>query len=388
MSIEVQPLPEYKFQVSESADIFETKKKSEAKLAEESTLSSRICRIAWNIFSVIIFPVGIARLIIAGVKRLVSAAILPAAFLFKAKDEELQSRRNSFFKWNASCAEQVTIRTADGADLDNYVIKSKSQQDLPPAQQKWVVFFNGNAMCVENDFDNLSLISKEAKVNVLSGNYRGVGRSTGRASSSDDLVLDGEALVQYLLNQGVEPRNILLHGLSLGGGVAAAVAANHQEEGREINLCSDRSFASITDFLKAHFPSWLSFVGTLLSRIVAAAKWAFDSLSNYLKIKGGKFIIYAPKDGIVTKPGSLYKKLKETAKAEGVADYKPDNALKLKLDVEKVQSYCEMQIGMVPSEAEILRNQGQIAHGIPLNFDNLFFAQYVNHVQRVLNIPI
>ena len=101
-------------------------------------------------------------------------------------------------------------------------------------------------------------------VSFLAFNYRGVARSMGTLETSDDLVTDGAAAIDYLLRQGVSSKNIsfyfvhsffsfaswtnyywhskiLLHGHSMGGAVATKIRAMYPD-GPIIN---DRSFKSL-----------------------------------------------------------------------------------------------------------------------------------------------
>ncbi|QLH35115.1 MAG: hypothetical protein HWD61_02335 [Parachlamydiaceae bacterium] len=135
--------------------------------------------------------------------------------------------------------------------------------------------------------------------------------------------MDGEAMVQYLLSQGVQPQNILIHGWSLGGGVGAHVAALHQEKGKEIHICNDRSFESMVNEVKELARELRKYINTstLLGKLVSAALalapitiplihmigWDFKSTQCYQKINGHKFIIYHPNDEIIVYSASLHK---------------------------------------------------------------------------------
>jgi cephalosporin-C deacetylase-like acetyl esterase len=55
--------------------------------------------------------------------------------------------------------------------------------------------------------------------------------------------LDGDAAFQYIHSQKQVPQEkILLHGHSIGGGIASEVAAMHPQ----VNYCNDRSFSSLS----------------------------------------------------------------------------------------------------------------------------------------------
>lgn len=81
--------------------------------------------------------------------------------------------------------------------------------------------------------------------NLLAFNYRGVGGSTGIPTSARNLGEDGEIVVKYLFEQyHPAPSQVLLHGWSLGGGVAAHVGSSLLHSGPVI---SDRSFSSLSN---------------------------------------------------------------------------------------------------------------------------------------------
>jgi pimeloyl-ACP methyl ester carboxylesterase len=68
-----------------------------------------------------------------------------------------------------------------------------------------------------------SLTSSNSKIHVFTIDYRGFGRSTGIPSEAG-LIMDGVALVKYILSLGIPPDHIVLLGQSLGTQVATAVA--------------------------------------------------------------------------------------------------------------------------------------------------------------------
>src|SRR5262249_40432532 len=146
----------------------------------------------------------------------------------------------------------------------------QAQQNVPADQQKWIIFLNGNGGCYEENLYKLVKESNATGANVLSGNYRGVMRSEGKATCAHHLVLDAEAMIQFLLDKGVQPKNIMIHGWSLGGAVATEVATYHQEQDNAMSICSDRSLASIADVIKAIIPGKL---GWLISKLPGTVGW-------------------------------------------------------------------------------------------------------------------
>ena len=102
--------------------------------------------------------------------------------------------------------------------------------------------------CYERGVNELKL-SGCTRCNVVGFNYRGVRDSTSAPECQDDLVTDGIAQVQRLLNQGVPPGKIHLKAHSLGGADATLVAKHFHRHGIEINLCAQSTFSSLTNFV-------------------------------------------------------------------------------------------------------------------------------------------
>lgn len=391
-------LPEAKFAVDAKHDIFNTFATREAENEKQQQLWEKVKNVARNIFSVIIFPVGIYRLLVALARVVTPMVVLPAASIYDCKTEGLSEldknklslidiRREAFLANANFNAEQITVQTADKVNLDSVTIQNMNQKDLPAKDQKWIVFFTGNADCYENNLMGLSQLVRDSGSNVMCGNYRGVFRSEGKATCSQDLILDGEAMVQYLLSKGVEPQNILLRGWSLGGAVATAVAAQHQEEGKEMNLCVDRSFSTIGDVARGWVGSVLGFAADKLS---SAANWGFDSVRDFQKVKGYKFIIQARHDKVIRYSASLYKRLKE-------ANMSPEDLqrkqMRQKLEKNKKPLYPEdykpsPYIKVTPKDVESDvsdPNLGIMLHCTPLeNIGGKVYALFLSHTRKAL----
>jgi fermentation-respiration switch protein FrsA (DUF1100 family) len=85
---------------------------------------------------------------------------------------------------------------------------------------------------------------------VLVFDYRGYGRSEGEPKE-DGIYRDAEAAWNYLVNdRGFTPSQIVLHGRSLGGGVASYLAAEHKAAA----LILESTFTSIPAMGAKVFP--------------------------------------------------------------------------------------------------------------------------------------
>ncbi len=148
--------------------------------------------------------------------------------------------------------EKHKVITHDKVHLDTFEVKHKSQTMIEPKYQKYIINLVGNGMCYEQIIADMREDAMALQANVVGFNFRGVGQSTSKAKSKNDLVADGIAQVQRLLAQGVSPQNITLKGHSLGAGVASLVAQHFHQLGQPINLFNSRSFSTITNFLVGH----------------------------------------------------------------------------------------------------------------------------------------
>ena len=116
---------------------------------------------------------------------------------------------------------------------------------------KVVMVFHGNGSAVYSNSDIFRDLIGEG-YGVLSVGYPGYpGRSPVLAEPTQSNLLDA-ALYQYdyLIDEGHAPENIIFYGTSLGGGVAAQLAAKHQPS----MLIMDAPFNSVLDMGRKQVP--------------------------------------------------------------------------------------------------------------------------------------
>ena len=106
---------------------------------------------------------------------------------------------------------------------------------------RWTVFyFHGNA----EDLGDIQPILNNYRLmglNALSFDYRGYGLSGGKASEKN-VYSDARRVLDYAQqNLGVEPDRLILHGRSLGGGVAMELAS----KGEPAGLILESAFLSV-----------------------------------------------------------------------------------------------------------------------------------------------
>lgn len=276
----------------------------------------------------------------------IGLAVLPATILdfSQKKRPEAKQFKGSFISFS-----YPDIKTYDDVRLQTMEMVHAEQLKKPAAEQKYVIFFNGNGMDFTDNREEATRYMREGKFNTILFNYRGTGGVGRKPLSSADLTIDGIAQVQRLLDMGVPSENIILRGLSLGGGVATKVAEYfHLQEKKPIYIFNDRSFSSLQNVVIGHIRQLFNkkpiqedtMIGKLLGFILYPIVWGFLQLSSW-EIPASKAfkhippeyrdyaLVRTPKgnrinqqdDFIITHYGSLH---------EGLADERAAAKVKLK----------------------------------------------------------
>jgi len=296
---------------------------------------SKAKKIALNIISTFIFPMGIARIIRYGIGKLTGKVILPAQINCK-KQELDQVRRTglNLIKMHDLKADRLTIKTADQVQLDTLKILNPNQNKSPD-NQKWIVLFCPQFMPYEKLIPFATKLSLDTGVNIYLGNFRGFGYSKGAPSCAKDLVLDGEAMIQYLHSHEKIPySNIFVQGWSVTGAVATEVVARHQQKNEELKLCNDRSFSSLFKEIKCFLPS----AGIICASMAYLIGWKFNSINSWNSISDkNKMILYQKEDDNIPYKASLYKAAKNSENRTARPKYKPQNAI-------EIESKCNLML--------------------------------------------
>lgn len=135
-------------------------------------------------------------------------------------------------------ATELTIETPDGP-VHAWLISPRA----PSAPTPVVVYFHGNAELIQDCLDTTEFYTSRGLC-VLIPEYRGYATSAG-TPSEDAIVADALAFIEQLrARPDLDFSRLVLHGRSLGGGVAAQVASRVAPRA----LVLDCTFTSIASF--------------------------------------------------------------------------------------------------------------------------------------------
>ena len=201
----------------------------------------------------------------------------------------IQELRDAPSNWGLQF-EEINFQTSDKLELHAWYIPRQGAE-------KTLLFFHGNAGNISHRGDSVKLFH-DLGLNVLIFDYRGYGRSQGEPDEQG-LYEDGRAAWRYLTqSRGVQPASIILFGRSLGGAVAAKLAAEVNAAG----LILESTFSSGKDMARSLFP--------LLSYIIYV-RFDFDTASVLKGVDYPVMVIHSPEDNII--PYDLGQKVYKSA---------------------------------------------------------------------------
>ena len=156
---------------------------------------------------------------------------------------------------------KVKIPTSDNLELLGWY-HEKNLKDY-----KTLIYFHGNAGSLENRIHKLNHF-KDMNINFLIIAWRGFSGNKGKPSEQG-LYEDGISAINWLIKKGVNDKNLILYGESLGTGVATHLAQNKSYAG----VVLETPFTSMVDTAKIFYPY---IPVNLLLR---------DKFENYKKVK-------------------------------------------------------------------------------------------------------
>lgn len=174
--------------------------------------------------------------------------------------------------------EAIYFKAQDNVELFGWYVPA-------PNSRGTVLFCHGNAGNISNRLDYLEIFHR-LNLSTFIFDYRGYGLSGG-LPSEEGTYLDAEAAWDFLVNRkGIPANRIVLYGESLGGAVAARLAAEHPPG----VLILASAFTSLPDLGAELYPL---FPVHLLSR------FNYNTLEYVKTVSCPTLLIHSPEDDIV-----------------------------------------------------------------------------------------
>ncbi|NGX45100.1 MAG: hypothetical protein K940chlam2_00242 [Chlamydiae bacterium] len=265
----------------------------------------KVARIAWDIFSVIVFPIGLARLALWALRQCAIKVLTPYL-----------NNRGETTEWNQECGttlledkkgHRVPLKTPTGVLLDAAF--------FPRSDEMAIIYFPGLYGKWQRGTQHGSDPHiEETGASVLMVNSRWHTHDNPFADEAG-LALDGWTAFDYLIKRGFSPDQIVFMGHSMGGAVATLGAGLAQEafpdaEIKLINWNSYHSFASTIKELisqRGQLPCGLEGVTCYLAYWVLRATGNVDVSSALEKIKT-KVVIWNAADETIYSPAQAVQK--------------------------------------------------------------------------------
>ena len=172
----------------------------------------------------------------------------------------------------------VSLDTEDGVRLHGWYIPYHGAKQT-------LLFFHGNAGNISHRGASVEIFH-HLGLNVFIFDYRGYGMSQGKPDEHG-LYKDAKAAWHYLTNErGFDQEDIILFGRSLGGAVAAELAAEVQPGG----LILESTFSSAKDVATAIFP--------VLSRLIIL-RYDFNTAAYIRRVTSPVLVLHSPDDEII-----------------------------------------------------------------------------------------
>jgi len=186
--------------------------------------------------------------------------------------------------------EQVWLQADDGTPLHGWYLPAASAGAATVGRAELsVLFLHGNAGNISHRLDTLQILH-ELGVNALIFDYRGYGISEGSPDEAGTYS-DARAAWEWLRARGAPAARIVVHGRSLGGGVAGglleALAADGETPG---GLVLESTFTSLADLGQYHY-RWLPV--RWLTRIIYPTRERLAALRLPL------LVVHSPDDSLV-----------------------------------------------------------------------------------------
>ncbi|ERT13038.1 hypothetical protein O185_11015 [Photorhabdus temperata J3] len=149
---------------------------------------------------------------------------------------------------------KITLKGGEGRLTGYYHLGDvKPGSPSTTAAKKVVLFIHGSGLSAEEQASTIQSHYQKQGIDMLAINMRGYGGSDG-GPSEKGLCQDARTMFQYLVkDRGIDPGNIIIHGYSIGGPVAADLARYAAQNNQTVSgLLLDRPIPNVAEAIAAH----------------------------------------------------------------------------------------------------------------------------------------
>ncbi len=167
---------------------------------------------------------------------------LQNSFLFRPTQESFPSPDR--LKTNF---EEIVLDTPNEPKLHGYFFEKEKSDSV-------IIYLHGYSGIADECFPECLKIQEYIPASVLIMDYRGFGKSEGTPTRKG-VVTDALRMYNLMKEKGFKDKNIILYGVSLGGGIAFETANELRKQKENIGaLVSLYSFSSVKDICNWRFP--------------------------------------------------------------------------------------------------------------------------------------
>ncbi|OHV55592.1 peptidase C80 [Photorhabdus temperata] len=149
---------------------------------------------------------------------------------------------------------KITLKGGQGRLTGYYHLGDvKPGSPSTTATKKVVLFIHGSGLSAEEQASAIQSHYQRQGMDMLAINMRGYGGSDG-GPSENGFYQDARTMFRYLVkDRGIDPGDIIIHGYSIGGSVAADLARDAAQNNQAVSgLLLDRPMLSMDEAITAH----------------------------------------------------------------------------------------------------------------------------------------
>lgn len=174
-----------------------------------------------------------------------------------------------------------------------------------PGEGLAFVMFQGRNEYYESRFRDMARLAKYTGAAVLGFNPKGFHNSSGHTLKLCDIVDDGIAVIDFLLQKGFSTENIVIFGNSIGSAIGQIVSDHFyhskQLRFRQINSNSFKTLGAVVAN-RYHLP----FLAGIFSKIMIFAGWEVIPHPDFYKTGPYKFVLRRKNDRTIKQNAEYY----------------------------------------------------------------------------------